>query len=335
LYKPILKEDILMTPKERAVAALTLKVPDKVPTFELEFQLEEEMFGRKFITEDLYPQNLAKLSQKEKEAKIYDLAQYFVHVYSSLEYSIIPGYGPGDMSRFWSEGILPDEMKLFLKYLRELIGDTMMIGFHGDGTFAIPDGDKMYEFAYAIADDPDGVKAKAEDMAQRAIKRNKVLQENGVDCLFLCSDYCYNTGPFVSPAMFEEFIQPYLYKIIDEARKDGLYTIKHTDGNIMPILDQLVECKPHALHSIDPMAGVDIREVKRLVGDKVCLCGNVHCAALQTGTDEEVIASAEYCLTYGKPGGGYIFCTSNIPFKGMNPERYKLILDVWKRMRDY
>ncbi|MGN1250347.1 MAG: hypothetical protein ACI4XW_09725, partial [Candidatus Spyradocola sp.] len=39
--------------------------------------------------------------------------------------------------------------------------------------------------------------------------------------------------------------------------------------------------------------------------------------------------------TYGKPGGGYIFCTSNVPFKGMPPERYRLILDVWKRMRDY
>ena len=51
-----------------------------------------------------------------------------------------------------------------------------------------------------------------------------------------------------------------------------------------------MECRPHALHSIDPMAGVDIREVKRLVGDKVCLCGNVHCAALQTGTDEEAFS---------------------------------------------
>ena len=44
-------------------------------------------------------------------------------------------------------------------------------------------------------------------------------------------------------------------------------------------------------------------------------------AALQTGTEEEVVASAEYCLTYGKPHGGYIFCTSNVPFKGMPPER--------------
>jgi uroporphyrinogen decarboxylase len=103
----------------------------------------------------------------------------------------------------------------------------------------------------------------------------------------------------------------------------------------MPILDQLVECKPHALHSIDPMAKVDIKEVKRLVGDKVALCGNVNCALMQTGTEAEVIESAEYCLTHAKPGGGYIFSTSNVPFKGLSPERYKLVLDVWKRMRNY
>jgi uroporphyrinogen decarboxylase len=326
---------MLMSPKERAIAALNLKIPDKVPTFELEFQLEEEMFGRKFITEELRYENLINLSMRDKEKKIYELAEYMVHVYSNLEYSIIPGYGPGSRTDFWDKGIVPPETKLLHKYLRELTGDTMMIGYHGDGTFSIPDGNHMYEFAYAIADDPEGVKEKAEANAQMAIRRNKELQESGVEVLLLCSDYCYNSGPFLSPAMFEEFIQPYLYKIIDAARKDGLYTIKHTDGNIMPILDQLVQCNPHALHSIDPMAGVDIKEVKRLVGDKVCICGNVHCAALQTGTDEEVIASAEYCITHGKPGGGYMFCTSNIPFKGMDPDRYRMILDVWRRMRNY
>ncbi|MCM8901353.1 hypothetical protein KVG29_08980 [Caldicoprobacter algeriensis] len=325
-----------MTPKERAVAALTLKVPDMVPTFELEFQLEEEMFGRKFITEDLTREGLTKLSWKEKEKRIYQLAEYMVEVYSTLEYSSIPDFVLGDASEFWNEGgPLPEETKLLIKYLRKLVGDNYMIHYHGDGTFAIPDGNEMYEFAYAIADNREAVKGKAAKMAETAIERNKRLAEVGVDCLILCSDYCYNSGPFLSPAMFEEFIQPYLYKIIDEARKLGLYTIKHTDGNIMPILDQLVECRPHALHSLDPQAGVDIKVVKELVGDKVCLCGNVNCALMQTGTDEEVIQSAEYALTYGKPGGGYIFCTSNVPFKGLPPERYKLILDVWRRMREY
>ncbi|MDR0524528.1 MAG: uroporphyrinogen decarboxylase family protein [Spirochaetaceae bacterium] len=123
--------------------------------------------------------------------------------------------------------------------------------------------------------------------------------------------------------------------MIESIRRSGAFTIKHTDGNIMPILDQLAECRPHGLHSLDPRAGVDIKKVKALIGGEICLCGNVHCAALQTGTLEEVRESAEYCLTWGKPGGGYIFCTSNIPFKGMPAERYTFILDLWKRMRDY
>ncbi len=326
-----------MTHKERAIAALTLKVPDRVPTFELGFQLEEEMFGRKFLPEELELKNLRKLSSKEKEIKLGMLAEYAVEVFDKLEYSILPVNTFGrliDWGRYHA-GTMNEEFFMLLKILRETAGDDILMGFHGDGTFAIPDGDKMLEFVYEIADNPDGVKEKAQRMARAAIERNKAVQECGVDCLLLCSDYCYNSGPFISPEMFREFIQPYLYEIIKEARKDGLYTIKHTDGNIMPILDQLVECNPHALHSIDPMAGVDIREVKRLVGNKVALCGNVHCAALQTGTDEEVLESAEYCMKYGKPGGGYFFCTSNLPFKGMKAERYEMILDVWKKHRDY
>ncbi len=325
-----------MTPKQRAIAALTLRQPDEVPTFELEFQLEKEMFGQPFIPEGLYPQNLAKLSKKEMEAQVYDAAVYAAKVYTALEYAIIPAYGPGDAADFWrNAGPLPEALRLYFKYLLELTNGHVMLGYHGDGTFSIPDGAHMMEFVYAIADDPDSVHEEASRMADLAIARNRRLQESGVECLLLCSDYCYNSGPFLSPDMFSEFVTPYLARIIDAARADGLYTIKHTDGNIMPILDQLAACRPHALHSLDPMAGVDIREVKRLVGDKLCLCGNVHCAAMQTGTEQDVIDSATYCMTHGKPGGGYIFCTSNVPFKGMPPERYELALSVWKKHRCY
>ena len=241
-----------------------------------------------------------------------------------MEYSIIPVHY-----------LSKENIKATARHIRKLTGDKFMLTTHGDGTFSIPDGNEMLEFVYWLADKPDEAKEKAEKMANEAIENNKELIDAGFDSFILCSDYCFNNGPFLSPAMFREFVQPYLYKIIKETRSAGAYTIKHTDGNIMPILDQLVESNPHALHSLDPMAGVDIKEVKQLVGDRVCLCGNVHCAALQTGTDEDVIESARYCLTYGKPGGGYIYCTSNVPFKGMLPERYELVLKIWKEMRDY
>ena len=38
--------------------------------------------------------------------------------------------------------------KIFRRRLREHFGDTRLLGVFGDGTFGIPDGTEMYEFAY-------------------------------------------------------------------------------------------------------------------------------------------------------------------------------------------
>lgn len=340
-----------MTPAERAICALNLKKPDEIPTFELEFQLSEEFFGYELDDDRLYEDNISKLSEKEIEKYSFELADKYARVYGNktaheiggaalsgdeekdsakgLDYCIIPVYSPG-----WDDPDYP-VTKYFRKRLREHFGNSRLFGGHGDGTFSVPNGRDMYSFAYRTADDPEGLLAEADKKCRGAIERNKRQKEAGLDVLLLCSDYCFNEGPFLSPAMFDRFITPYLARIINSAREEGLYAIKHTDGNIMPIIESLLYCNPHALHSLDPMAGVDIREVKRLYGDKVALCGNVHCAALQTGTDEQVRESAEYCLKYGGENGGYIFCTSNVPFKGMPPEKYRMILEIWDKMKKY
>lgn len=300
--------------------ALNLGIPDRVPTFELEFQLSEELLGKPFLTEN----DLKGLSEAEVDRRIAENAEFMIEVYDRLEHDAI-------CIQYLNE----QHTKQTIRRLHEFSGDRFMLLAHGDGTFAIPDGAGMLEFVYRIADDPQGVHDQAERMVRDVIAHDLRLLDAGLDGFILCSDYCFNKGPFLSPKMFGEFVTPYLARLIAAIREHGGYAIKHTDGNIMPILDQLVSTNPHALHSIDPMAGVDIREVKRLVGDKVALCGNVHCAAMQTGTEQDVIDSAEYCLTWAKPGGGYVYCTSNIPFKGLPLERYLLVLDVWKRMRDY
>jgi uroporphyrinogen decarboxylase len=79
---------------------------------------------------------------------------------------------------------------------------------------------------------------------------------------------------------------------------------------------------------------VDIAEVKRRYGSRVCLIGNVNCDLLDTGTDAEVIESAQYALAHGSPNGGYIFSTSNCIHPGMRLERYELMLNVWRNF-DY
>jgi len=203
---------------------------------------------------------------------------------------------------------------------------------HGDATFSIPDGTEMFAFAERLADDPAGLKREAQVMVDAAIRRaEKLARHGGLDGFALCADYCFNVGPFLSPHDFSEFITPYLARLTKAYRDLGFYVIKHTDGNIMPIIDQLVSTQPHALHSLDPQARVDIAEVKRRYGDQLCLIGNVNCGTLDTGTEAEVVEAVRYALTNGMPGGGYIFSTSNCIYTGMRLARYELMLDVWRR----
>ncbi|MCM8829185.1 MAG: hypothetical protein NC902_07930, partial [Candidatus Omnitrophica bacterium] len=229
-----------------------------------------------------------------------------------------------------------EETIILINLVREKISDEYFLMMHGDATFSIPSGNKMMEFVQRIADEPKQLKKEAEDAVSGALERAGILKrKTSLDGFALCSDYCFNSGPFLSPSMFSEFIAPYLAKLIKGYRDMGFYAIKHTDGNIMPIIDQLIQTNPHALHSLDPQAGVDIKIVKELYGDRVCLIGNVNCGLLQTGTDQQIVDSCLYALENGMPGYGYIFSTSNCIYTGMPYEKYLLMLDVWKKYGNY
>ena len=311
-----------MKPREKFIAALERKpIIGLVPHFELVFFLTMEAFKKVHPSQRYYSQ-WDQMSEKERNIHRNDMADIYIATAEKYNHSAIFLHpNPGNL----------DEILRLIDIIREKTGDKYFIMIDGDATFSIPDGDHMQEFSYRIVDEPEKLKEEANNLVNRALIKAEKLQKHGrLDGFALCSDYCLNTGPFLSPEMFSEFVTPYLAKLIKGYRDMGFYTIKHTDGNIMPILDQLVETNPHALHSIDPQAGVDIAEVKRLIGDRLCLIGNVNCGLLQTGTEDQVIESVRYSLKHGMPGGGYIFSTSNCIYTGMPLERYELMLNIWK-----
>jgi len=316
-----------MTPRQRFIAALErAPLAGRVPHFELVFFLTMEAFGKVHPSQRRYAQ-WDQMEEKERRLHRQDMAETYVMTAERYEHSAIFLH-PNPSTE--------DEVFRLMDLVREQSGDRYFLMLHGDATFGIPDGDRMYDFAARLADDPEGLKREAAaEVEQQLARAARLRDRGGLDGFALCSDYCFNVGPFLRPAQFSEFVTPYLAKLIQGYRDMGFYTIKHTDGNIMPILDQLVQANPHALHSLDPQAGIDIAEVKRLYGDRVCLIGNVNCGLLDTGTEEECVESARYALRHGMPGGGYIFSTSNCVYTGMRLSRYELILDVWRREGNY
>ncbi|MFH1568259.1 MAG: uroporphyrinogen decarboxylase family protein [Gemmatimonadota bacterium] len=316
-----------MTPRERFIAALERRpFSGRVPHFELVFFLTMEAFGRVHPSHRSYGQ-WDQMEEKERQLHRQDMADLFIRTAERFEHDAIFLHpNPGS----------EDEVRRLVDLVRERTGDTYFLMLHGDATYSVPSGNSMTEWSVRAVERPQELKDQAARQVDDALARGERLREHGgIDGFALCSDYCFNTGPFLPPAWFDDFVTPYLRRLIQGYREQGHYTIKHTDGNIMPILDRLVDAGPHALHSLDPQGGVDMAEVKRLVGDRVCLIGNVNCGLLDSGTEAEAVESARYALRCGMPGGGYVFSTSNCVYTGMRLSRYELILDVWRREGNY
>lgn len=322
-----------MTNRERFIRTLKCeKIGGQVPTFELVFFLTMEAFGRIHFSQRVFHQ-WKQMSRSEQLLHIKDMADLYIQTARRYGHSAI----------FVQPNVQPELKDLsmtrwLLEEIRAQSGDEYFLMLHGDPTWAIPDGSTMMEFSRQMFDEPEKLneasRRRMDDMLEIAARLGQ--QDRLVDGFGLCSDYCFNANPFFTCDLFEELIVPYLKGVLDGYRSMGYYSIKHTDGNIMPILRQMAGCGPDAIHSLDPQGGVSLPEVRRIVGDEICLIGNVNCGLLQTGTDEECEADILRSLREGMANGrGYVFATSNCAYTGLPLARYERMIELWRQYGSY
>lgn len=317
-----------MTEKERLISVLQHKRPGgHVPHLEMVFYPTMEAFGK------VHPRyrNLYCFSQmtpKEQRMQLRDVAQVYVDIAEKYQHSCI---FVQDISSNY------DMKRGVLEEIRNISGDKYFVAMHGDSTFAIPDGNTMMEFSVKMFEEPEELHDEAKQRLDARLEFAAKINTQGklLDGFFLCSDYCFNTNPFYSHDTFDEFVGPYLTQLIGGYHDMGCYAFKHSDGNIMPLMEQIIACGPDAIHSLDPQGGVDLAEVVRLYGDRVALIGNVNCALLQTGTVEECQADVRRTLREGMQTPGFIFATSNCIYPGMPLERYEIMHKIWREEGQY
>ena len=164
------------------------------------------------------------------------------------------------------------------------------------------------------------------DYKKRVMERAVAV---GADVLLTGDDYAYRQAPIMSPEHFREFVLPYLQAAVDLAHAGGLPFIKHTDGNLWPILDMIVDTGIDCLDPLEPIAGMDIGEVKRRYGDRIAVAGNVDCGELLSrGTPQEVGEAVKETLAKGAVGGGHILASSNSIHPAVRPENYRAMLQA-------
>jgi len=254
---------------ERLNRAINFQETDRPPHFELCYQLVEEAFGKSFPPMDLFD----KATAKEKDELFNECAELHAKTIERFKWDAINVWYPGNRYEIQCE-IIP--------CLKKYIGDDFPIFAPVWLSFiSLETVDDYMEFSIQLAEEPDEIHKWAASMLKKAKMHLGKLAEAGAYGVAIANDSAFNDGPFLSPAQHEEYVVPYLSDFIHEARSYGLKVLYHTDGNLMKILNQIIECRPDILHSIDPMANMDIKTVKGLTYNKVALMGNVQCNYLQ------------------------------------------------------
>jgi len=144
----------------------------------------------------------------------------------------------------------------------------------------------------------------------------------GADVIFFPGDVAGEKTLLMSPTHFREYIKPYHREIVEHAHRRGLKIVKHSDGNMWPILDDIVEVGFDGFHPVQPQC-MDIADVKRHLAGKACILGNIDCRELLPfGTEEEVDRTVKETIAKAAPGGGYIISSSNTIHPACKAENY-------------
>ena len=150
----------------------------------------------------------------------------------------------------------------------------------------------------------------------------------GVDVIAVPGDVAGEESLLMSPEHYRQYIKPYHKILVDHAHKNGLKIVKHSDGNIWPVLDDFIEVGFDGVHPIQPQC-MDIGEVKKYLLGKACVLGNIDCRnLLPFGTQEEVESAVKDTIKKAAYGGGYIISSSNSIHPGVKPENYIAMINA-------
>jgi len=154
------------------------------------------------------------------------------------------------------------------------------------------------------------------------LSRAMTFLDRGADAILIADDIAYNRGLFLPPTIMAQLAWPIYHRMIGriKAHRD-VPVFLHTDGDIRTALGDIVACGFDGLHSLQPSAGIDIAQVKRDFGRRLCLMGNLDLDRLMPfAAPGQVQAQVRWlCEAIGRDGG-FILSTCNSLIDAIPPE---------------
>lgn len=337
-----------MSSLERIITVLQKRIPDRVPHFEFsihrkviesiipgadKYDFFEKMgldaisvrpnMKRKKIGKNVWVDERNLITRKTEQ-------DYFEPVNSIIK-------NEKDLRKFeFPDPAADHRFNDLKKVIKRFKGKIAIISFLRDGWSEARELIGFEELLINLVDNPGLIKGIIEKSVDYYTELGRLSASLGAEIAFSGDDIAGKNGLFLSPYHFKEIVYPAIKRLYKNWHDSGLYIIKHSDGNLYPIMDLLVDTGLDCLHPIDPISGMNLEKVKKDWGDKICIMGNVDCAGnLVFGSKENVINEVKRCLDIASPHGGYILASSNSITGDVKPENYKAMIETVKEYGEY
>lgn len=106
-------------------------------------------------------------------------------------------------------------------------------------------------------------------------KAAEFAHERGFGGLAVTDDIAGKDGLLFSPRYLADQVLPVYGQAAQEAKRLGLRTFFHSDGDMKKAVDLLTKAGYECIHPIDAAAGMDVFDLAEEFGEKVCFMGHI------------------------------------------------------------
>ncbi len=161
-----------------------------------------------------------------------------------------------------------------------------------------------------IYDRPEFVHKLMRLATDRLVRLYTKLGETGLHSISMNETW---VGVGLSPQVYREFIQPYDEEVVAAGHAAGYLISYHNCGRGTLFLEDMVATGADALETITPLSSsgdFDLADVKRRVGQRICLFGGFNERLLTSDDPNKVRDEVKRCIDAAGGGGGYILRTA-------------------------
>ncbi len=216
-----------------------------------------------------------------------------------------------------------------LRKCRDIKGEICIIAQNALTSVFPPvwQGMGMNYFARALKNDPKLIEERFRFCTDYVLTVFKAYSECGAKIFLEGGDIAHKGGPMINPKYFDKYLLPRFQEVSNAIHEWGGKYILHTDGDITSLLDFIVESGFDGLQCLE-LPYVDPVLVKKKVGDKLCLSGNIDTRhILVDSSQQEVEQAVHNAIKAMGHGGGFMLSPANF-HPSISVERLKWMIQA-------